>query len=94
VDPQVSKTRARVAALSRGVRAGERTPDELDNAKRDLAAANLEQYVRQAVAACPILTREQIDRVAAILRGGGGDDRKVAVQARIAELDSGGDHAA
>lgn len=70
MDPQVSKSRARVAALSRGVRAGERTPDELDNAKRDLAAANLEQYVRRAVATCPTLTRQQIDRVAAILRGG------------------------
>jgi hypothetical protein len=53
------------------VRAGERAPDELVETKRDLVAANLEQYVRQAVASCPELTREQIDRVAAILRGGG-----------------------
>jgi hypothetical protein len=93
VHPEVSKARARVAALSRGVRAGERTPDELDNAKRDLAAANLEHYVRQTVATCPTLTREQIDRVAAILRGVNtpSPDRESVVRKRIAEL--GGDAA-
>jgi hypothetical protein len=74
VHPQVSKARARHAAVSRGVRAGERTADELLETKRDLVAANLEQYVSQAVASCPALTREQIDRVAAILRAGGGND--------------------
>jgi hypothetical protein len=67
---EVLKARARHAAVSRGVRAGERSPEELVETKRDLVAANLEQYVHQAVDSCPTLTREQIDRVAAILRGG------------------------
>jgi hypothetical protein len=71
--PDVSKARAVVAGLTRSVRYGERPQEDLDKAKRDLAAANLEQHVRRAVAACPTLTRQQIDRVAAILRGGGGD---------------------
>jgi hypothetical protein len=95
VHPEVSKARARVAALSRGVRAGERTHDDLNAAKRDLVAANLEQHVRRAVDAFPSLTREQIDRVAAILRGAPTylPDRESVVRGRLAELDGGGESA-
>ena len=37
--------------------------------KRDLAAANLEDYIRRTVDAAPPLTAEQRDRLAVLLRG-------------------------
>ncbi len=38
-------------------------------ARRDLAAAKIEQYIRRIVADAPPLTAEQRDRLATILRG-------------------------
>ena len=46
-------------------------PALIESAYRDLAAAKLEQYIQRTVAAAPPLTRSQVDRLAAILRGGG-----------------------
>ena len=63
--------RARVAALSRGVRAGERTQAELDDARRDLKAVRLADHVAKALSTAPTLTPDQLGRVAAILHGGG-----------------------
>jgi hypothetical protein len=56
--------RARVASLTRS-----RTPDDPDliAARRNLAAARLEDYVQRVVDAAPPLTPEQRDRIAAIL---------------------------
>lgn len=64
--------RARVAALSRCVAAGERSADDPDllEAKRNLRAMRLEEHVAKAVAEAPPMTDEQRDRIAAILRGG------------------------
>lgn len=61
--------RARVAALSRS-----REPNDPDliNARRDLRAARLQDYVQKVVAEAPPLTAEQADRIAAILRPAGG----------------------
>jgi hypothetical protein len=72
VHPQVSKARARVAALSRCVNTGERSADDpvITSAKAELAAANLQSYVERVLATAPPLTDEQRDRIAAILRGG------------------------
>lgn len=60
----ITTERARVAALSRS-----RSADDPDfvAAKRDLAAARLEDYVERTVAAAPPLTDEQRDRIARIL---------------------------
>lgn len=61
----ITSARAKVAALSRS-----RTPDdpEFIEARRTLAAANLEQHVARVVAEAPPLSPEQADRIAALLR--------------------------
>ena len=66
----ISHHRARVGALSRTVKTGERQPDdpELINAQRDLAAANLDQYIRRVVDAAPALTIEQRTQLAELLK--------------------------
>lgn len=58
------KYRAQVAALTRS-----RTPDdpEFITARRDLAAANIEQYVARIVETAPPLTSAQRDRIASLL---------------------------
>jgi len=68
VHPQVSKARARVAALSRCVSNGERTPDELTQARSELATANIAAYVDKILSAAPPLTDEQRTRLAELLR--------------------------
>ena len=57
--------RARVAALTR-----HRGPDDpaLGDARRDLAAERLTEYVRRMVASAPPLTPEQRDIITALLR--------------------------
>lgn len=59
--------RARVASLTRS-----RTPDdpELIGARRDHAAAKVAHFLERTLAEAPPLTSEQLDRLAAILRGG------------------------
>ena len=68
VDWRVS--RGRVAALSRSRRSDD--PD-LQDARRELKTARLEDYIRRTVDAAPSLTAEQRDRLALILRGGSSD---------------------
>jgi hypothetical protein len=85
--------RARVAALSR-----DRRPDDPDllDARRDLHAERLAERVAQVVAELPPLTVEQRERIATLLRPFAvpDNDRQAAVQARLAELDGGGNNAA
>lgn len=59
--------RARVASLSRS-----RTPDDPDliDARRNLRAARLADYIERTVNEAPPLTDEQRDRLASLLRGG------------------------
>jgi hypothetical protein len=66
----VAHHRAKVAALERCVRNGERAPDdpELANARRDLAATRLAETAERIVAAAPPMTDEQVDAVVAIIR--------------------------
>jgi hypothetical protein len=66
--PEVSKARARVAALSRGVRAGERTPEELAIAQRELQTAKNTAYIEQVVSRAPSFTDDQRTRLAELLR--------------------------
>jgi hypothetical protein len=71
VSPTVAHLRARYAALTR-----DRPPDDPERveAQRSLRAAALAAHVEKVVAGWPPLTDEQIDRVAALLRTGGGGD--------------------
>lgn len=64
-----TQDRARVAALSRSRPAGD--PD-LIHARQSLKANRLEAYVARVIAEAPPLTPEQLDRVAVLLRPGGG----------------------
>jgi len=48
-------------------------PDRILDARRDLAAAKIEDYIAKVVDAAPPLNAEQRDRLALLLRGGGGD---------------------
>lgn len=59
--------RARVASLTRS-----RTPDdpELVDARRNLRAERLADYIKRTVDEAPPLTVEQRDRLALLLRGG------------------------
>lgn len=63
--------RAVAAALTR-----HRKPDDpaLLTAKRDLAAAGLEQFIRRTVDAAPPLSPDQRDRLALLLRAPSGGD--------------------
>jgi hypothetical protein len=63
--PQWTHHRARVAALSRDRAADD--PDLLD-ARRDLRAARLEEYIKTTVDAAPALTDAQRDRLAVLLQ--------------------------
>jgi hypothetical protein len=65
--------RAKIAALTRGIRAGERPADdpELETAYRNLRALRLEKHVRDVLATAPRPSDEQLQRIAAILLAGG-----------------------
>lgn len=52
-----------------GVASRRHDPEEIAEARRDLAAAKLAQYVERVVAEAPPLSPEQADRIAALLRG-------------------------
>jgi hypothetical protein len=66
--------RARIAALKRGIRAGERPANDpaLTEAYRNLRALRLEEHVAEILAGWPRLTDSQIYNVVAILRAGQG----------------------
>lgn len=61
--------RAKVASLSRSRKSDD---PELIQARRNLKALKLEEYVRNVVDQAPPLTPEQADRIAALLRPAGG----------------------
>lgn len=85
--PEVSKARARVAALSR---ADIGDPSKKLEAKRDLQAAKLQDYIERTLAVAPPLTDEQRTRLAELLRPARElASRRAAVASRIAELDGG-----
>ncbi len=68
--------RGRLAAITRGIRAGERPADDpaLTEAKRNLTALRLEEHVTRVLADSPPLTDDQLTRIAALLQAGGGND--------------------
>ena len=73
--PEKSASRtakARVGALSRAVRNGERPAADLDAARQELRDARAEEYIRAALAASPPLSEDASHRIAALLTGGAG----------------------
>jgi hypothetical protein len=62
--------RARVAALTRAVRAGERTQAELDQAIREFKDTRVERYVAKIIEDWPSPSEEQLNRVVTLLRAG------------------------
>lgn len=62
VPPELAHRRARVARLTQG---GD--PERLEEARRDLAEANLEAHIRKVVDAAPPLTAAQRERLALLL---------------------------
>lgn len=55
-----------------GVAARSGDADKIAEARRDLAAAKLQAYVEKIVSEAPPLTPEQSERIAVLLRPGGG----------------------
>lgn len=66
--PSLKHLRTRVARAVRDEHVHGSEP--IVEARRELAAAKLEDYVRRVVDAAPPLTEAQRDRITAILRGG------------------------
>ena len=57
-----------------GVAARCGSPADVEQARRDLAAANLEEHIRRVVDAAPPLTPEQRARLSLLLNPGAGHD--------------------
>ncbi|MGH3633927.1 MAG: hypothetical protein ACRDTS_07515 [Mycobacterium sp.] len=70
MSPIVAHHRARVGALQRCVKTGERKADDPEYlaAKRDLAAANIEVYIERQLAKAPPLTDQQRTELADLLQ--------------------------
>lgn len=66
--PKVAHARAMLGVEHRRRDA---SPEAIAEARRELAAAKLEDYITRTVDAAPPLTPEQRERLAALLRGGG-----------------------
>jgi hypothetical protein len=67
-----ARQRARIAALKRCIKTGERPPDDPDliDAQRKLAASQLAAYIERVVADWPPLTEAQVDSIVDLLRAG------------------------
>jgi hypothetical protein len=89
---------------TRGSIAADKSHGKADNhpdlvgKRQNLAALRLEQAVRKTLATAPRPSDEQLQRIAALLRAGGGaspqPDHQAVVADRLAELEGGGDNAA
>lgn len=45
-------------------------PAKIEDARRELAAANLEAYIQRIVSEAPPLTSDQVAKITTLLRGG------------------------
>lgn len=66
IDSEVAKTRSRIAVATR-----RGNPEEIEEARRDHAAASIAAHIAKVVAEAPELSAAQRDRLASLLRGGG-----------------------
>jgi hypothetical protein len=82
VDATLRRKRAKIAAITRGIRAGERPADdpELIDTQRDYRAGRAEEYIEELLRQAPPLTDVQRNKLAELLRPvrinvlGGGED--------------------
>lgn len=65
---KVIQARSKVGVASR-----RGNPEQISNARRELAAAKLEAYVAAVLAEAPPLTPEQLDRIAVLLHSKAGN---------------------
>jgi hypothetical protein len=72
LSPAKAHHRAKIAAITRAIRAGERPPGdpELVEAQRNFAALKLTEQVTEIIRDWPPLTDQQIENVVGILRAG------------------------
>ena len=68
VDPELARARGLVGALTRCVKNGERSADELLVAQHQLEQAKNSIVIDKLVAAAPVLTSEQRTKLAELLR--------------------------
>jgi hypothetical protein len=68
--PDTAHHRATVASIARCVKNGERPASDLEDARRGLAGAKLEDHVRKVLETAPRPTDAQLARVAALLNSG------------------------
>ena len=70
VPPELARRRARLAGLvSTGA-----DPERLAEARRDLAAERMADWIKRKLAEAPPLTGEQLERLRALLRPAGNGD--------------------
>lgn len=69
-EPSWRADRARIAALTRAIRAGERLPDDPDlaDAQRNLRYKRTAEYIVKVVGQAPPLSDDQLSRLAELLR--------------------------
>jgi hypothetical protein len=70
LSPAAAHHRAKIAGLGVGVKTGVRRPDdpELRDAKRDYAAARINDYILETLREAPPLSDEQRNALAELLR--------------------------
>jgi len=65
--PNIATLRARVSGRAYAVQAGKRPQSDLDDAKRDLAAANIAAFIEKQVNGAPPFTPAQVDQLRVLL---------------------------
>ena len=70
MDATLRRKRAKIAAITRGIRAGERRADdpELIEAQRDYRAGRAEEYIEELLRQAPPLTDVRRNKLAELLR--------------------------
>ena len=70
LSPAAAHHRAKIAGLGVGVKTGARRPDdpELEDARRDYAAARINDYILEILLEAPPLSDEQRNALAELLR--------------------------
>lgn len=88
---EILRERVRIAAHKSHGKADD--DPQVIQARQNLAALQLERAIQKALTDWPPPTDQQLQRIAALLRAGGGasppTDRKAVVESRLAELDGG-----
>jgi len=70
----LAQMRIEIATAERFFRRGTGDPAAIETARRNYAAGQIEDAICRVLATAPHLNEDQVDRLAALLRGGGGRD--------------------